>query len=947
MLVMEFVNGLSLAEYVERKGPLSVSHACHFIQQAALGLQHAHEKGMVHRDLKPHNLILTPKGVVKILDFGLARIVSEAGQAAGLTQENALMGTPDFIPPEQATDARNADIRSDIYSLGCTLYYLLTGQPPFPEGTAIQKVLAHLERKPKSIRDFRKEVPAELVAVLDRMLAKDPAKRYQTPAQVAEALAPFVKPAARAKENTAAATPPTAERKGAAAIPLLKHAAKAFVKVAGNAVGFGVGGDLLVIVAEEIWKGWSSQKDEGQRKAELAALALVSSSQIAAQAEQIIDEVADGQRSEVREAARSYLTQLPDMVRKSLQRPADPTGTTLPKNFSLSKAEDLRPFVTLLPDAGSVLPLRTQTKPKKPPLNRRVLIAAGAGAISALILLAVVIVRLSGPGGEGVLTIETVDADVEVIVRQGGKEVAVLNKKTHEEVKLPIGAYEVELAGNKKGLTLTTRHYTLKSGDREVVRVTWEPRSTEQNSDVVNPAKAKETSSPPQKKATLGELQHRIAENGLASVTVDNADLLPLKEGTKHPVAGQPWTIMGVPAWLSGKKFSSNRGSYSGVADFTVDKAGMVLMAVGPQTPPASREQLHQEGWAEVDAISTSNGKCTVYWRDCKKGETFHVKTQLHFAPVIILDDASANSQSGLDKSPTSKRIDVGNIDILEVAFLPDNQRALVHAENKLLLLDLSPVAVVRPLRFHSFAKMTISADGKSFLTTGFDGAARLCDVGTGDELMRYEGHQADVQSIAISADGRWVVTGSGKVIRVFDAGSGKLIANHNQLDNPVLHVTITADGQYVYSSVGRQICRLERSSGRIEKLLDEVNGTRLIFSADGSKALVNEVGEGIMRLWDLPNSRERARLFGFPAPTGPFAWSEDARLVVTGNPPEVKLLVWDLVTCKLVGHLAGSTLSPNGVAVSSDGRLVLSFAGQELRLWVLTNSIKKQEKSP
>jgi formylglycine-generating enzyme required for sulfatase activity/tRNA A-37 threonylcarbamoyl transferase component Bud32 len=205
MLVMEFVPGQSLAEVLQKKDPLPVQHACVYVRQAALGLQHAHEQGMVHRDIKPHNLMLTPKGQVKILDFGLAKVASEHGSGMGLTALNAYMGTPDYSAPEQATDARSADIRADIYSLGCTLYCLLAGKPPFHEKTAVQTIVAHLEKEPPLLPELRPDVPAALWAVVARMLAKDPAQRYQKPAEVAQALAPFCKPAGRATAGTAPA----------------------------------------------------------------------------------------------------------------------------------------------------------------------------------------------------------------------------------------------------------------------------------------------------------------------------------------------------------------------------------------------------------------------------------------------------------------------------------------------------------------------------------------------------------------------------------------------------------------------------------------------------------------------------------------------------------------------------------------------------------------------
>ncbi len=200
MLVMEYVEGQSLDRVLRRKGPLPVPHACHCARQAALGLQYASDRGMVHRDIKPQNLMLTPQGKVKILDFGLARVRSEGSGPGGLTQDGSFMGTPEYVAPEQATDARQADIRADIYSLGATLFCLLTGRPPFQEETGVLQVLARLEKEPPRVRELRPDVPAELSAVVARMLAKDPARRYQTPAEVAQALAPFCKPGTMAGE---------------------------------------------------------------------------------------------------------------------------------------------------------------------------------------------------------------------------------------------------------------------------------------------------------------------------------------------------------------------------------------------------------------------------------------------------------------------------------------------------------------------------------------------------------------------------------------------------------------------------------------------------------------------------------------------------------------------------------------------------------------------------
>jgi formylglycine-generating enzyme required for sulfatase activity len=161
-------------------------------------LQHAHEKGLVHRDIKPGNLMVARSGpaeppVVKVLDFGLARFESESTQATRLTQLGKIVGTVDYIAPEQANDARTADIRADIYSLGCSLFYLLTGEPPFPGHIPIQKIGARMLGDAPPVRDRRPEVSPALERVLAKMMARNPPDRYQTPGEAAQALGPHTR----------------------------------------------------------------------------------------------------------------------------------------------------------------------------------------------------------------------------------------------------------------------------------------------------------------------------------------------------------------------------------------------------------------------------------------------------------------------------------------------------------------------------------------------------------------------------------------------------------------------------------------------------------------------------------------------------------------------------------------------------------------------------------
>jgi serine/threonine-protein kinase len=232
-LAMEYVEGQDLAGLIRETGPLRLAQACDYIRQAALGLQHAHECGLVHRDIKPANLMVTREkgpgstglltragsclgrwGTVKILDLGLARL-QERDDVPGvslLTKIGSVMGTPDFIAPEQVRDSHDCDIRADLYSLGCTLYFLLCGQVPFPNGTITQRLLQHQLDEPEPVEDVRRqrllsdtgatrgpgfsvEIPAAVRDLVRKLMAKNPQERPQTAAELAETLTEILRKA--------------------------------------------------------------------------------------------------------------------------------------------------------------------------------------------------------------------------------------------------------------------------------------------------------------------------------------------------------------------------------------------------------------------------------------------------------------------------------------------------------------------------------------------------------------------------------------------------------------------------------------------------------------------------------------------------------------------------------------------------------------------------------
>ncbi|WP_435010568.1 protein kinase domain-containing protein [Tundrisphaera lichenicola] len=191
-LVMEYVDGGDLDFIVQKAGPMGFERAAHYIRQAANGLQHAHECGLVHRDMKPGNLLVDRAGTVKLLDLGLARIFHESTDDLTTGRDaRMLLGTVDYLAPEQALNSHEVDIRADIYGLGATFYFLLSGKGLFEGGTIAQKLTWHLQKPPSSIAEIRPDVPSGLVHVIEKMLAKKAADRYQTPQEVVEVLTPW------------------------------------------------------------------------------------------------------------------------------------------------------------------------------------------------------------------------------------------------------------------------------------------------------------------------------------------------------------------------------------------------------------------------------------------------------------------------------------------------------------------------------------------------------------------------------------------------------------------------------------------------------------------------------------------------------------------------------------------------------------------------------------
>lgn len=187
-IVFEFIEGVNIRDLVEQKGPLPLEESLSYTYQIALALEHASSRAVIHRDIKPSNVLIALDGKAKLVDMGLARL-NQVAHTDDLTASGVTLGTFDYISPEQARDPRSADVRSDLYSLGCSFFYMLTGRPPFPEGTVLQKLLQHQGDHPPDPRSVRPELPGDVTHIVSRLLAKNPAQRYQQPGELIDELA--------------------------------------------------------------------------------------------------------------------------------------------------------------------------------------------------------------------------------------------------------------------------------------------------------------------------------------------------------------------------------------------------------------------------------------------------------------------------------------------------------------------------------------------------------------------------------------------------------------------------------------------------------------------------------------------------------------------------------------------------------------------------------------
>ena len=793
-----------------------------------------------------------------------------------------MLGTPDFIAPEQIDDAQSADIRADIYSLGCTLYYLLSGGPPFQGETLYDILQAQHSMDAQLLNFVRPEVPAELAALVAKMMAKEPRRRFQAPDEVAKALAPFFR-----KKAVGAVAP-----------------------------GFGV-----------------SQMDTPATSLSTSEKRLLSTAPAST----------------------------------SAPKSSAPGGSNRPEErwkslIDFSEEEDIRPAL----DTSETNTLRKR-------LPRFWIALAGLTGLAVILLGAVITYRITTDKGE--LVIETEDPDIEVVVKQRGKKVEIIDRHTKKRIELWSGSYELELQGDNPRLRLSTEKFTLERGDKEVVTVRGAPSPP---APQLKPAS--ELLAGPGTDY-VGEIARFQSPHDLVS----SAHLLPDGRRVIYSSTGgyekDQWVEPNDPAvWLGDLLDSKNPRKFTvhapGGTGLTLSRDGrLALLTGGDKTlrlwdveTGKSRRIRHEETGFGAVAFSPDERRAayvcgdTIRLCDLKTGDEL-MTLRGHAGRIRALAFCEGGRRivsGGIDDETVRtwnpetgeevRRIKPGHV--TDIAVFPDGRRALVSSWWTIGVWDLETGQQLRRISgvANEFgATVTVSPDGRRALFGLLhDNAVRLWDLETGEPVERLEGHTGGIFSVAFSSDGHHAASASyDKTVRVWALPRCRapgeepsmvevahFLGHEDRIDSPV---AVSHDSRRILTgSMDKTLILWDRETARSIKRFTghEGNVRAVAFSPDGRHA-ISGGDDKVIRLWDLESGETIRQSKGHADPILSVAFSPDGlRAYSAGggywrdgwqDGTDFAVHVWNVQTGQEVSKLEGHKGMVWSVAASSDGRHLLS----------------------
>ncbi len=912
LLIMEYVDGQDLNELVRCAGPLPVADACEMIRQAALGLQCAHEHGLVHRDIKPSNLMITQTGQIKLLDLGLARFHSEDVPAGReVTAAGQTMGTPDYMAPEQIADTHTVDIRADIYALGCTLYKLLAGRPPFsgPDyRTAFDKQMGHVKHEPPPIGRVRMDVSDELVAVIDRMLAKDPEERFATPEEVSAALEPFaagcdlpamLKQAKRiispdedslseiSTEDRSSAIAGTEPQIMATPEPVGKRGRWKWVAVGAALVGILALGVILTLT---------------NRYGTLVVECDDPNVRVAV--------MQNGEEVEVANAESGWKIRLRSGEYDVELKGGDEQFEIDQDSVVVKRGDEVMVRVTL-------------KRPEVQELEKELTIDLPGGAKMEFVLI---------PAGEfmmGSPETERQQALDEAIASKNNWAIASVSAEIQHHVRITkpfyLGKHEVTCAqwqavmGDNSG----GKHRT----PMNPIGLNWEDTQS-----------------------FLAKLNMTPKRKGMRFVLPTEAQWeYACRAGTTTAFCfGNDEALLGRYAWYgenSGKRthpvghrkpnalglYDMHGNVWERCADWYTDGYYTISPEDNPIGPSAgSGRHVIRGGGCGYPSWRCRSAHRTGANKEACQG----------FRVALVL--------TGKATEPAIKPMS-GNLATLEQP-KPSTPKSTPPTYEP--TQPLSPLALVsNPAKLKGVQSWTIetreprgtvhcvkfSPDGKLLAGAGDDGVVRIWEPRTGKLARVMVGHKGVIRDIAWSPGGKVLATSSDDLtIRVWNVVSGACVHVLEGYEVPTTQLAWSPDGTKLLTRAGKIIRMWDTNSG---KLLFEqgtqglVTTTNAVWSPDG-KGFATGSAEKTVCIWSAADGRLVRQLAGHEDSILVVAWSPDSRLLASGgNDGTIRL--WDLRSGELTGTLAAKTRNPRIQAMSwaPDGKMLAAGGCQPL-LW-------------
>ncbi|MCI0682014.1 MAG: protein kinase [Gemmataceae bacterium] len=1000
--VMEFVSGQDLNKLVKTHGPLDVRTACEYVRQTALGLQHSHEQRMVHRDIKPHNLLLqvadcksqidgrhaTGKSaisnlqseIIKILDMGLARIDTDADgeHSSTMTQEGTVVGTPDYIAPEQGLDSHSVDIRADLYSLGCTLYFLLTGRPPFPGGTFMEKLLKHQQQTPAPLRQLRGDVPAEVEALVARLMAKRPDERYATPADLVHDLDAVLSGSMPTLPSAVTMTIPADE-----VVPAPNVFAEAVQSSATQAVTSGIvkrpplvaaqAGDgralrlglvsagvliiavLLIVTVRSLLSNRKPPEPEPVADAPVKKKPGPSLAEIAAaqDRERIEDErkrkEAEDKRIAEEEAYQALRAKEAEAPFKALQArfaEKDVTFASFAKEVAAFKAKH----------GGTPAAIRAAEMLMKlpSPLDQLDARKLPEDCVAAW--------RAAGRAHP--------DELVGVLGEHRGRHWAPVRSVAYN----PKG--DVLAATGNDGWVILWDPVTrivrrqFKSHDRIVHAVAFSPdgRTLATGSD--------DGSCKLWDAATL-QVRHTLSSPGAGVVSLSfSKDGQFIATGSKGVVriwdvaGGKEFRVLKLSADWTHVAFSPDGRlalrSSDGLRLWDL-KAGQQSrrlekeLAGGFRPPVFSSDGTLMAFTDPAGALRLSEVDTgQVRWREAATGGTPELYTMMAYCPKDrYLASVTPDSRIKIWDAASGKVLHTltghtGGIDGL--AFSPDGQSLASGAwDGTVRVWEVESGKEVRPLTGHTSHVWSVafSPDGETLASGSGDHAIKLWDPHTGGELRTLKGNDHAVRAVAFSPDGKTLASGGeDSTVKLWDPAAGTELRTMKNARS-VLSVDYSLDGKAVASGSSRGVVKLWDPAAGSELRTWQHNTVQVYsvaFRPDG-KTFASASHDGTVKLWDPTMDDELRTLTGHTAQVVSVAFSPDGKSLASGS-HDFTVKLWypaagsELRT--LTGHssyVQSVAFGPDGktlVSASFDGRIIFRelATGAHLHEWQLPGTV-------